>query len=188
MTFPQALLLTGPHGSGKTTLIQHVVAPVGGTAEGFYTTELREQGRRVGFELVTLAGERVLLAHVQCASPYRVGRYDVDLEALDRVGVAALRQALDTGQLVVVDEIGKMELGSAAFREAVQEALEAGVWLVGTILQAAHPWADRLKQAPRVRVLPVTRETWEAVFQEALAWVGAVPGLENVKGASHGFG
>ena len=171
--FQQAFFLTGPPGSGKTTLLQQVVARLGDTAGGFYTTELREQGRRVGFELITLAGERVLLAHVSCPSPYRVGRYGVDLAALERVGVAALQQAISAGQLVVVDEIGKMELGSALFREAVLEALEGGVRLLGTILQAAHPWADRLKRDRRVRVLPMTRGTWDAVFQEVLTWVGA---------------
>ncbi len=184
MASPQALLLTGPPGSGKTTLIRQVATRVGGTAGGFYTTELREQGRRVGFELVTLTGERALLAHVQYPSPYRVGRYGVDLVTLERVGVAALRRAFATGQLVVVDEIGKMELRSAAFREVVQEALEGGARLLGTILQAAHPWADRLKRDPHVRVLPVTRDRWQAVLQEVLAWVEAVHGLDKTEGAS----
>lgn len=177
----RALLLTGPPGSGKTTLLQQVVTRLGSRAGGFYTTELREKGSRVGFEIVTLTGERDILAHVRCASPYRVGRYGVDLNALERVGVSALRRAISAGQLVVVDEIGKMELGSAAFRHAVLEALESGAWLLGAILQPAHAWADALKRDRRVLVLPVTRGTRDEVRQQVLAWVAALPSLRSGK-------
>ncbi len=177
LTVPQALLLTGPPGSGKTTLLQQVIARLGSRAGGFYTTELREHGSRAGFEIVTLAGERDLLAHVRCASPYQVGRYGVNLDALERVGVSALRRAISAGQLVVVDEIGKMELGSAAFRHAVLEALEGGAFLLGAILQPAHLWADALKRDRRVLVLPVTRSTWDALRQQVLDWVAGLPGL-----------
>ncbi|MGH7411031.1 MAG: nucleoside-triphosphatase, partial [Candidatus Methylomirabilis sp.] len=175
---PQALLLTGPSGSGKTILLQQVVTQLGSRAGEFYTTELLAQGRRVGFEIVRLAGERGRLAHVQCASPYRVGRYGVDLDALERVGVFALRRTISTGRLVVVDEIGRMELGSAAFRDTVLEALAGGAWLLGTILQPAHPWADDLKRDRRVLVLRVTRSAWDAVRRDVLTWVGTLPGLE----------
>lgn len=180
-TVPQALLLTGPPGSGKTTLLQQVIARLGNRAGGFYTTELREQGSRVGFEIVTLTGERDLLAHVHCASSHRVGRYGVDLNALERVGVSALRRAISAGQLMVVDEIGKMELGSTAFRHAVLEALESGAWLLGAILQPAHPWADALKRDRRVSVLPVTRSTWDTVRQQVLDWVAGLPSLRPGK-------
>jgi nucleoside-triphosphatase len=181
LAVPQALLLTGPPGSGKTTLLQQVITHLESRAGGFYTTELREQGSRVGFEIVTLAGERDLLAHVRCASHYRVGRYGVNLDALERVGVSALRRAISAGQLVVVDEIGKMELGLGAFRHAVLEALEGGAFLLGAILQLAHPWADALKRDRRVLVLPVTRSTWDAVRQQVLDWVAALPSLRPGK-------
>jgi len=173
----QALFVTGPPGSGKTTLLQEIVTPLGARAGGFYTTELREGSRRVGFEIVTLEGERGLLAHVRFASPYRVGRYGVDLESLERIGVSALRRAMQAEQLVVVDEIGKMELGSAAFRDAILQALNSGAPLLGTVLQAPLPWTDDLKRDQRVQVLRVTRGAWQAVRQEALAWVNALPGL-----------
>ncbi len=176
-SLPRVFLLTGPPGSGKTTLLQEIIPQLGGRAGGFYTTELREQGRRVGFEIVTLEGERGLLAHVRFASPHRVGHYGVDLGSLERVGVSALRRAMWAGQLLVVDEIGKMELGSAAFRETVLNALNGEAWLLGTILQAPHPWADDLKRDRRVQLLRVTRGAWQGVRQEVVAWVNALPGL-----------
>lgn len=171
MTVSQALLLTGPPGSGKTTIIRKAVERLAVKVGGFYTAEIREEGRRTGFEIVTLEGERTLLSHARFAFPQRVGPYGVDVEAMERVGVAAMRRAIRLGLVVVVDEIGKMELYSEAFREAVVEALEQGRRLLGTILLAPHPWADRVKRDPRVRLLSVTRDNRDAVLQEVLTWL-----------------
>jgi nucleoside-triphosphatase THEP1 len=84
---------------------------------------------------------------------------------------------MKAGQLLVVDEIGKMELGSAAFRDTIVEALQGRTRFLGTILQAGHPWADDLKRDRRVQVLPVIRNRWDAVRQQVLAWVNALPDL-----------
>ena len=58
-------LLTGRPGCGKTTVVRRVVERLSGQClAGFYTQEVRESGRRVGFEAVGLAGSRMMLAHV----------------------------------------------------------------------------------------------------------------------------
>ena len=152
----RTILLTGLPGVGKTTIIQQAVARLPGRAGGFYTAELREQGQRMGFRLATLDGEEGLLAHVASRSPYRVGRYGVDLADMERVGVAAIRQAIAARDVVVIDEIGKMELFSAAFRAAVQEAVASPKPMLGTITFHPHPWADGLKRHPNVQLLVVT--------------------------------
>ena len=112
-------LLTGRPGTGKTSLIKQVVAKTKGNAGGFYTEEVRSQGVRQGFRLVTLDGQHTILAHVNIHSPCRVSKYGVDIDSLNRVGVSSLRQAAKECDLVIIDEIGKMELYSASFREAV---------------------------------------------------------------------
>jgi nucleoside-triphosphatase len=150
------LLLTGRPGVGKTTLIQRVVARLGRPADGFYTRELRQGGRRVGFEIVTLSGDVGVLAHVDIQSRYRVGRYGVDLTALERVGVPAVQRAIRQGWLVVIDEIGKMELFSEAFKAVVLEALDSPVPVLASITRGRHPWARRIKERPDVTIIEVT--------------------------------
>lgn len=141
---------------GKTTCLRKALELAARPAGGFFTEEIREGGTRIGFALETLDGRRATLAHVGHRVGPRVGKYGVDLEALEAVGVPAILNAVRLGQLVVVDEIGKMELASAAFRAAVEEALGSPVQILGAILQAPHPWADRVKARPEVELVTVT--------------------------------
>ena len=109
------LLLTGLPGVGKTTLVKRVMEVLGDRSLGFYTQEVREEGKRVGFSLITTWGEEGWLARVGLASPYRVSRYGVSLAFLEEV-VARLKEEKSPGKVLVVDEIGKMELFSSKFR------------------------------------------------------------------------
>lgn len=167
----RALLLTGRPGVGKTTLLRQALEHCPLPAAGFYTEEVRAQGVRIGFDIVTLDGQRAPLARASLSSPWRVGRYGVDRDALERVGVAALQKALETPCLAVVDEIGRMELCSPAFVQVVEEVLKRGTPLLGTIMLKPHPFAERVKSAPGVRVLEVLPATREKVHQEVLEWL-----------------
>lgn len=167
----QVYLLTGKPGTGKTSLIKQAIAGLGGKAGGFYTEEIRRGGVREGFRLVTLDGEETILAHINIHSPHRVGKYGVDIDSLDRAGVSALNQAAEEGGLVIVDEIGRMELFSANFREAVWQIITSGKKVLGTIMFKANPWADRIKRQPQVNVVEVTRANRHQVLEELLVWL-----------------
>jgi len=147
-----ALLVTGVPGAGKTTLIRTVVAALAGRAGGFLTEEIREGDRRVGFRVCTLDGATAVLAHVKAVRGPQVGRYQVDVAAFEAVGVAALSAAIRDADLVVVDEIGKMELCSPRFVEVLEAALASPKPILGTILQAPHPWLDGLKRRNGVEI------------------------------------
>lgn len=167
----QVYLLTGRPGTGKTSIIKQAVAGVKGRAGGFYTEEIRKQGIREGFRLVTLDGRSAVLAHVDIHSPYRVGKYGVDVDKLDEVGVSALLEAEHHCELVVVDEIGKMELYSDGFREAVFRIIDGGKKLLGTIMLNPNPWADEIKLKPQVNLVEVTRYNRLQVLGELLHWL-----------------
>ena len=167
-------LLTGRPGTGKTSLIKQAVSEFKGKAGGFYTEEIRSQGTRLGFKLVTLDGQEAILAHVDIHSRYRVSKYGVDIDSLDRVGVSALQQAAERCDLVVIDEIGKMELFSANFGEAVFQIISGGKRVLGTIMLNPNPRADTIKRQPQVNLVEVTRVNYHQVLDDLRHWLRAI--------------
>jgi len=147
-----ALLVSGPPGSGKTTLIRAVLAQLPVRAAGFLTEEIREGSERVGFRLAALDGRTGVLATARGGGGPQVGRYRVDVPTLEAIGVVALEQATAGADLIVVDEIGKMELCSPRFLPALEAALASGRPFLGSILHAAHPITDAIKRRPGVEL------------------------------------
>jgi nucleoside-triphosphatase THEP1 len=166
-------LLTGRPGAGKTSLIKQMVAQVRGEVGGFYTEEIRSGGARQGFRLVTLDGSSTTLAHIDFHSPYRVSKYGVDVDSCDRVGVSALHRAAEQCDLIVVDEIGKMEFFSAKFREMILQIIDSGKRVMGTIMLAPDPWADAIKAKPQVHLIEVTKANRDEVLTDLSRWVEA---------------
>jgi len=167
----KAYLLSGAPGSGKTTIIKEVLSRVGRSAGGFYTEEIRNQGIRQGFRIITLDGKSATLAHSDTSSHYRVSKYGVDINSMDKVAIPALREAIRSRDIVVIDEIGKMELFSYSFRDAVIEALESEKMVLGTIMLASHPWADVVKQRAGVEIVSVTRFNRGEVVNRVMEWL-----------------
>jgi nucleoside-triphosphatase len=176
------LLLEGRPGIGRTTVARrllHLLQEAGVPVGGFTTAELRTGGRREGFLVETVSGAQALLAHVDLPGPPRVGRYGVDLAAFDRVALPALRTPR-TGGVVVVDELGKMELASAPFRDAVMQLLDRNVAVVATVHQARHQFTDDLRRRPGIGVVRVTEATRDALpVQLTDRLIGAPRGEEQ---------
>lgn len=171
MTTNRTILLTGRPGSGKTTLIRRVLARLAGSAGGFYTQEIREAGRRTGFEIFTLDGKSGILAHVDISSKHRISKYGVDLSALETFAIPAMLNAVEHNKLVVIDEIGPMELLSPEFRQVVLDILGSSASVLGSIVWRSTPFTDQIKSRPDVTLLEVTPENREELFEVILELV-----------------
>jgi nucleoside-triphosphatase len=155
------IFLTGAPSSGKTTVIKKVIAGLGFPANGFYTEEERTGGRRIGFLMKTLAGERGYLAHQDIRSEFRVRRYGVSIENIDTVAVPSIIPS--NRNVIILDEIGKMECFSGVFRQAVINALDSPNIVVGTIAFGGDNFIVGIKKRPDMEIHEVTLENRDSL-------------------------
>ena len=149
-------LITGKSGVGKTTLVQKIIKRMGSiNMAGFCTSEIRCTGSRLGFELKGLNGGCRTLAHVEIDSRHRVGRYGVDKDGFEEF-LATLDLLNPDVELIVIDEIGKMELFSNRFRNLVCDALNADKQVLATIPLKGNDFIREIKQRLDIHLLEVT--------------------------------
>lgn len=152
------ILLTGPPRAGKSTLVSRLadqLTAYGVAVGGFLTREMREGDDRVGFTAEEIGGPRALLAHVSLHEGPMVGRYHVDVAAFEGLALPAIQRAVQRGGVVIIDELGQMELFSPAFIGSVNALLDQPIPLVATIHARQHPVTDAIKQRPDTEVLEV---------------------------------
>lgn len=147
--------MTGPPGIGKSTLIERIVSGIQRPVTGFFTREIREKGKRVGFSIVTLDGRKGVLAHRDVRGPFRVGKYGVNVEDIDRVAVPSMIPA-GPDVIVVIDEIGKMECFSSLFRESLTRVLDSENPVIGSIALRGGPFIEEVKARKDVSLIEVT--------------------------------
>ncbi|MBN1919554.1 MAG: NTPase [Verrucomicrobia bacterium] len=165
------ILLTGTPGVGKTTLIRKLVEALDRPARGIITEEVRVADRRRGFRIVTLDGREGVLAHDTIKGPNRVSRYGVTTAALESLGIPAITPT-SPDEIIVIDEIGKMECVSQAFKDATWRALEAPNLVLGTIARKGVGFIARVKARPDVTLFEVTPRNRDHLSAQILHELG----------------
>ena len=163
------LLLTGTPGIGKTTLMRRVAKSIGHRpVGGFLTDEIRQEKRRLGFRLETFNGQEITLAHVELRSRHHVGKYGVDVEALDRI----IDLAFAPATLYLIDEIGKMECLSPRFVATVVTLLEGARPVIATVALKGAGFISEVKNRPDIELWQVTFNNRDQMPEMVLKWLG----------------
>lgn len=158
------VLITGNPGVGKTTLIKELISKFPIKAGGFYTSEIRDQNdKRWGFKIISLDGREEVMASVDIKGEHKVSRYGVNINAIDEIGTRAITEAIETCQLIVIDEIGRMELLSRQFANAVLQALNSPKIVLGTISKKNTNFIKKIKEREDVKLVSLTRLNYSEI-------------------------
>jgi len=158
-------LITGKPAVGKTTLVMKIIKRMGSVnMAGFCTSEIRSRGSRLGFELHGLNGGCRTLAHVDIDSRHRVGRYGVDTLGFEEF-LATLDLLNPDVELIVIDEIGKMELFSNRFRNLVCDAFNADKQMLATLPLKGNDFIRKIKQRLDIDLLEVTHANRDRLLE-----------------------
>ena len=167
------IFLTGPPGVGKSTVLQKVKEGLvhrGLSVGGVYCPEVRERGVRVGFEIIdAYSGTRGILASIRLQGRSRIGRYVVNLDDLTRVGVNALETAMKIADVVLLDEVGPMEMQGRDFQEAILRVVASSKPIIGVIhWRMQHPVIEAIRKRSDVSIIEVTLQNREMLHSNIL--------------------
>jgi nucleoside-triphosphatase THEP1 len=138
-------------------MIEKLVGHIKKPATGFFTREIRERGRRSGFSIITLDDKKGVLAHEKLKGGFRVGKYGVNVADIDQIAVPAMIPA-DPEEIVVIDEVGKMECFSSLFRQTLVKALDSDNQVLGSIAEKGDRFIQAIKARDDILLVRVTQD------------------------------
>jgi len=150
------IFLTGAPSCGKTTVIKKIINALNRPANGFYTEEKRMDSRRVGFLMKTVDGKEGYLAHQDIGSEFHIRRYGVSIENIENIAVPSIAPV--GGNIIILDEIGKMECFSQSFIDAARKALDSPNVVIGTITLGGTGFIQEVKNRSDIEITEVTHE------------------------------
>jgi nucleoside-triphosphatase len=153
--------ITGLPNAGKTQALIKVIEMLEEgeqTVGGMITEPITKKNRRMGFYILDwVTKEKDILAHVDYDSKIVVGRYKVNIDALEKIGVSAIEYAGENCDIIIIDEVGRMEVESEKFVEAVKKVLEEDKPLILTLhKKSRNPLLQDIRRRDDVRILEVT--------------------------------
>ena len=163
------ILLTGSPGYGKTTSIMNIIANLDcEKVAGFYTQEIRENHNRKGFRWKRLDGAAGILAHVDIKGRFKVGKYGVDIIDFEKSVVPILDAERTGAELLIIDEIGKMECFSEKFVTAARRLFASDKSVLATVARKGAGLISEVKNYPDTQLFKLNHQNRDKTIEEIL--------------------
>ncbi|MBZ4662274.1 MAG: hypothetical protein JG779_1428 [Thermotoga sp.] len=93
----------------------------------------------------------------------------MNLKDLEEIGVRSLERAFQEKDLIIIDEIGKMELLSRKFREVVEKIFDSEKDVVATIKKSSDPFVEKIKNRNDVVIFELNEKNRNSLLNEILS-------------------
>lgn len=167
------VLITGPPKCGKSTLISRLIKHYSNyIIYGFITPEVRKDAKRIGFDIIDIySNERIQLARISnYKTKHKLGKYNVFIEDFDKIVSNLEIHEKHKVDLIIIDEIGKMELFSKKFEELIRKIFQSDIPIIATIGQKMqHPVKDYILNFSGVKIFNLTLQNQLEVFQKIIS-------------------
>lgn len=169
------ILITGPPRSGKSTLMVKLIEYFSKrqiTVFGFLTPEVREGNNRIGFDLVDIKTKETekLARKGNFNTKHHVGKYCVFIEKFEKFISNFEVIKFQQEDLIMIDEIGKMELFSKKFQEFIIKIFASNISIIATIgLTVKHSIKDHLLNLPDVKIFNLNSQNFHRTYQKIIS-------------------
>ena len=153
------VFITAKPRTGKSTAIDKIIDLIGKeNCSGFYTEEIRVDGRREGFKIFTLDGREGILASTSSESEVRLGKFGIELETFEELCLSSIKDISKEKNYLIIDEVGPMQMFSEEFKLLLIEVLSGAKSVIGTVFYDNHPWIDDFKLREEIKIVEITME------------------------------
>ena len=153
--------ITGLPEAGKTFALRKVIEMLeddNAIVGGMLTEPILDNGEKVGFNVIDwMTKQEGVIAHKNHESKTIVGDFGINLDILETIGVGAINSASEDAEIIIIDEVGKIEVESDLFIDAVKRALDTDKPLILTLhKKSRNPLLQDIRRRDDVRILEVT--------------------------------
>ena len=171
------IFLTGRVKSGKSTVLRKVLAELKPCRiGGFFTEAVIENSQTVGYQIRSVSNQSMIFARANSQGEYQIGGFGIFPEVFESLGVRILESALESSQLILMDEIGVMEVGAPKFKESILRCLNSNIVVSGAIKYKSNTFLDTIRNRPDLELLYVNESNRDSLPQLVIKQIrSAIP-------------
>lgn len=163
---PCNFFVTGEKGIGKSFLIRRLMEAWQGKCHGFLTLPYTIEGKRKGFYLHSLQKPKGIENDLPVSVQWGETTCFPITETFERLGCAALDTVYNKEDLVIMDELGRLEGQAFLFQQAVERILDGENMTFCVVKKEDVPFLNRIRGRKDVCLLDLDRNVSEKIYEE----------------------
>lgn len=165
------IFLTGEKGVGKSTIWRKILTETGLKYSGFVTKNFEIEGVQKGAYIHALKScAPELIDDNNQIIGIRISHQKMIhlTETFEKFGVEILHDAMTNGDVIFMDELGRLENDAVHFKQTVMEGLDSGARVLGVLQDTPSDFLEEIKAREDVVVCTVTKDNRNILCKEIL--------------------